>query len=63
MDETGPEKWEDRLALMSVARNPRELCKETGDLLRLAKVKADVKTAGVEAKLSELKTTAWRTTY
>ena len=55
MDEAEREKWEERLALMSVARNPQELREEIEDLLRLAKMAEDVETAGVEAKLSKLK--------
>jgi len=55
MDEAEREKWEERLALMSVARNPQELREEIDDLLRLAKMAEDVETAGIEAKLSKLK--------
>ena len=55
MDEPEREQWEERLALMSVARNPQELREEIDDLLRLAKMAEDVEAAGVEAKLSKLK--------
>jgi superfamily II DNA or RNA helicase len=55
MDEAEREKWEERLALMSVARNPQELREEIDDLLRLAKMAEDVEAAGIEAKLSKLK--------
>lgn len=55
MDESEREKWEERLALMSVARNPQELREEIEDLLRLANLAMDVEAAGVEAKLSKLK--------
>jgi len=55
MDEAERERWEERLALMSVARNPQELREEIDDLLRLAKMAEDVETAGIEAKLSKLK--------
>jgi SNF2 family DNA or RNA helicase len=55
MDEAEREKWEERLALMSVARNPQELREEIDDLLRLARMAEDVEAAGVEAKLSKLK--------
>jgi len=55
MDEPEREQWEERLALMSVARNPQELREEIDDLLRLSKMAEDVEAAGVEAKLSKLK--------
>jgi superfamily II DNA or RNA helicase len=55
MEEAEREKWEERLALMSVARNPQELREEIEDLLRLAKIAEEVEAAGAEAKLSKLR--------
>jgi superfamily II DNA or RNA helicase len=55
MDEAERDKWEERLALMSVARNLQELRDEIDDLLRLAKMAEEVEAAGVESKLSKLK--------
>jgi superfamily II DNA or RNA helicase len=55
MDEAEREKWEERLALMSVARNPQELQEEIEELLRLAKMAEEVESSGAEAKLSKLK--------
>ena len=55
MDEAEREKWEERLALMSVARNPQELREEIEDLLRLARMAEGVEATGAEAKLSRLK--------
>jgi len=55
MDEAEREKWEDRLALMSLARNPQELKEDIADLFRLAKMAEGVEALGVEAKLSKLK--------
>lgn len=55
MDEAEREKWEERLALMSVARNPQELREEIEDLLRLAKMAEEVEASAAEAKLSKLR--------
>jgi SNF2 family DNA or RNA helicase len=55
MEEEEREKWEERLALMSIARNPQEIREEIQELERLSKMAEEVKLAGVEAKLSELK--------
>ena len=56
MDDAEREKWEERLALMSLARNPQELRDEIEDLLRLAKMAEEVEASGAEAKLSKLRT-------
>lgn len=56
MEESEREKWEERLALMSVARNPQEVRDEIADLLRLAKMAEEVEASGAEAKLAKLKT-------
>jgi hypothetical protein len=56
MDDAEREKWEERLALMSLARNPQELRDEIEDLLRLAKMAEEVEASGAEAKLSKLQT-------
>jgi SNF2 family DNA or RNA helicase len=56
MEESEREKWEERLALMSLARNPQEVRDEIGDLLRLAKMAEDVEASGAEAKLKKLRT-------
>jgi superfamily II DNA or RNA helicase len=56
MDDAEREKWEERLALMSLARNPQELRDEIEDLQRLAKMAEDVEASGAEAKLSKLQT-------
>ncbi|MBI4496224.1 MAG: DEAD/DEAH box helicase, partial [Deltaproteobacteria bacterium] len=55
MEESEREKWEERLALASLARNPEEVRQEIAELKRLAKIAEEVEAAGVEAKLSKLR--------
>jgi len=54
MEEAEREKWEERLALISLARNPQEIREEIADLNRLAEKAEGVEQTGQEAKLSKL---------
>src|SRR3989442_1586127 len=55
MEESDRENWEEKLILISIARNPQQVREEIEDLNRLAKVAEEVETAGVEAKLTKLR--------
>jgi superfamily II DNA or RNA helicase len=55
MEEAEREKWEERLALISIAQNPQQVREEIEDLRRLAGMAEQVEAAGVEAKLSKLR--------
>jgi superfamily II DNA or RNA helicase len=55
MEESDRENWEEKLILMSIARNPQQVREEIEDLKRLAKMAEEVETAGVEAKLTKLR--------
>jgi hypothetical protein len=55
MEEAEREKWEDKLALISVARNPEQVREEIAELEQLAKAAEQVEAAGVEAKLKRLR--------
>ena len=55
MEEAEREKWEERLALVSIAKNPEEVKDEVKDLRRLAQMAEAVQQSGVEAKLSRLR--------
>ena len=55
MEESDRENWEEKLILISIARNPQQVREEIEDLKRLAKMAEEVETAGVEAKLTKLR--------
>lgn len=55
MEEAERDKWEERLALISVAQNPQQVKEEIEDLRHLARMAEGVEASGVEAKLSRLR--------
>lgn len=55
MEEAEREKSEDRLALISIAKNPQLVREEIAELQQLAKAAEQVEGAGVEAKLTRLR--------
>jgi len=55
MEEAERERWEEKLALISLARDPQEVRDEIVELNRLAQAAQEVEDSGAEAKLSCLK--------
>src|SRR5260370_21862204 len=55
MEESERENWEEKLILISIARNPQQVLEEIDDLKRLAKMAEEVEAAAVEAKLTKLR--------
>ncbi len=53
MEEAEREKWEERLALISIAQNPEQVREEIADLRKLAQMAEHVE--GTEAKLTKLR--------
>ncbi len=54
MEDAEREKWEERLALVSIARNPQQVKEEIEELNGLARAAQEVEASEAEAKLSKL---------